>query len=238
VKTFALAILILSLGTVAMRSLTHADRPQSQSRFDLDIVEELSAVQTDISQLAETLQVIDEMKATQDKTNSVLDQVVQHLKKSASVKYVTKSDLDFALDTAKQSIEQVKTASPSGCDCNCDSKIAELESRIEKLESLCASKTTSSSYSTKSGGSTGAYTQTVGNGGSTGTVSSSVYSEPAITYVERPAVFSRAVTNTSSVASPQQCYIDANGNSVCPTSVQSSQNSRTTTISRPRLFRR
>lgn len=268
-KTFALAVLILSLGTVAMRSFTHAT-PQSVGKATrIELGDELSNVQTDLARLIDdlsrkeqsladnqlqTLQVIDDMKATQDKTNTVLDQVVQQLRKSATVKYVTKSDLDSAIDIAKKSVEQVKFATPDGCDCDCGSRIADLEERIAKLEALCAAKP-AQAYSTKSGGSTGSvaaqsysvqstpvYTQS-GNG-SNGSLSTAV-SQPVYQTVYQPVyqettppLLSRTVTNTKSVAAPQQCYIDSNGNSVCPSSVQSTQTSRTTTISRPKLFRR
>lgn len=266
-RVFALSIMILVLGTVALRSFTHATQT---NRFEIG--EELSSVQTDLARLIEelsrkeqsladnhfkTMQIIDEMQATQNKTNSVLDQVVQQLRKSAAVKYVTKSDLDSVIDVAKQSVEQVKAATPDGCDCDCRERIAQLEDRIAKLEALCATK--ANAYSTKSGGSTGSvgatqyysvtsapvvYTQSVG-GGSNGSVSSSVYQTTSTPVyqttsapVRSPAVISRTVTSSSNAVASPQCYIDENGNSVCPSQASAVQTSKTTTLSRPRLFRR
>ncbi len=194
-RTFCSALLAL---------ITYSAIPQSPSKVDFDLGEEVTAVHSELSQVVDQLSREEKLHSladslsgiqqNQDAMMTTLDQVVASLRKTQSVKYITKSDLDDAIATAKESVEKVKASTSSGCDCECMSKLESLEARIAALEAKC-SVSTGSQYSTKSGGSTGSlstsshtysmqttqstpmYTQTVGNGGCTGSLQRTSYSQ-------------------------------------------------------------
>ena len=192
--------------------VTYSAIPQSPSKVNFDFGEEVTSVHSELSQVVDQLSRDEKLHSladslagiqqNQDSMMTTLDQVVASLRKTQTVKYVTKNDLDEAIATAKESVDKVKASTPFGCDCECMSKLENLEARIASLEAKC-SVSTGSQYSTKSGGSTGSlstssqtysmqtmhstpmspmYTQTVGNGGCTGSLQRTSYS----TYAPQP----------------------------------------------------
>lgn len=185
----------------------------SQDKNSFDVREEVAAVQLDLADVVEQLSqserivaLADSLQGLQNQNNEMLvklDALSAQLRKANSVKYVTKTDLDEALATAKDTVTQAKAASTFGCECDCGAKIAALEARIASLEATCGARASTTSYSTKTGGSTGSLSstsqtystvqtsqavqsmpmvQSVGNGGSTGSVSTSYYAQSQPTY--------------------------------------------------------
>jgi hypothetical protein len=252
---------------LALISLAVLPNLLSKPSDQKNIADEVSAVQLELAQIVEQLSQDEKILALSDSLQGLhhqqselqmemrtsLDEIAAQLRKinatnsSSGSKYITKMDLDEAIATAKDTVEQAKAAAPFGCDCDCQSKLASLEARIAALEAKCNEKPATSGYSTKSSGSTGSLTQssftvhstptyTVGGSGSTGSVVTSYYSQPApvaidlpdqtrtvrvveprvrrqVTYAEVP---SSSDVNLSVQSPPSQCYIDANGNQVCP----------------------
>lgn len=215
--------------------------------------EKIVDVQHELAELIEQMnqkERFDELSTTlasiqqqQDALDSQLSSIASSLRKSDAAKFVTKNDLEDAIEVTKEAISNAKTGD---ADCDCMSKLVGLEKRLEALELQC--KTQALGYSTKSSGSTGSVsnltysTQSVGysvqsSGGSTGSLSSTstpVYTvqNTAIDLPEqtrtvkvveprtrRQVTFAEVPENADlglSVQSTQQCYTDANGNRVCP----------------------
>jgi len=201
------------------------DQMNQKERFD-----ELSTTLASIQQQQEAL-------------DSQLSSIANSLRKSTEAKFVTKNDLDDAIEVTKEAISNAKTGS---ADCDCMAKLVDLEKRLEALEQQC--KPQALSYSTKSSGSTGSVanstysTQSVAYsvqsaGGCTGSLSSTAtpmytVQNTAIDLPEqtrtvkvveprtrRQVTFAEVPENSDlglSVQSTQQCYTDASGNRVCP----------------------
>lgn len=159
-----------------------------------------------VSQNEKMIALADQLEGIQYQQNELLeslDKIAQAFKKTESAKFVSKTDLDDALETAKETIVKTKEFS-SGCDCNCLSKLDELEKRIATLEGeMLKTLKTSSTVRTGGGGSTGSYSTstvqyaqpaitystqstTTQNGGSTGSYTQSQYVQPAPMAVELP----------------------------------------------------
>lgn len=132
--------------------------------------------------------------------------------------------------------DDVKSQVKSDAECTCGEQLADLQRQIDELktkvaslESTRTSAAAASSYGTvsgpvvrSSGGSTGSvlYGSTGSaavrsSGGSTGSV---FYSQPAYQSVaSQPVVLeSQPVVVSETVVTSDGCYIDANGNQVCP----------------------
>ena len=187
--------------------------PTQDKKNSFDMREEVAAVQLDLADVVEQLSqnerivaLADSLQGLQNQNNEMLvklDALSAQLRKANSVKYVTKTDLDDALATAKETVTQAKAATSFGCECDCGTKIAALEARIATLEATCGARASTTSYSTKTGGSTGSLSstsqtystvqtsqavqsmpmvQSVGNGGCTGSVSTSYYAQSQPSY--------------------------------------------------------
>lgn len=182
------------------------DNPQENSTS-----ERIAAVHHDLADAIDQLSQNEKMVAFSDQLEGIqyqqnemlesLEKIAQAFKRTESAKFVSKTDLDEALESAKETIVKTKEFS-SGCDCNCLAKLDELEKRIVSLEAeMSKTLKTSSTVRTGGGGSTGSYstatvqyaqpavtysTQTIQNGGSTGSYTQSQYVQPAPMAVELP----------------------------------------------------
>jgi hypothetical protein len=258
VKTFALAVLILTLGTVAMRSFTHAGNTPQKSVAGSTLIDLDQLTSDDLARLQGDILDHGTRLSDHDIRLSAIDAKIIELQTKLS-------DCNkLSVESAETVVAMAKSGSHVPSATKSPAHSGDSDVWLEALKRMPTPK-----YSSGGGGSTGTATRNVyqsvasprpqASGGSTGSATANVYQQsavvyspqPTVSYVEQPVQYtvqqsapqqdtgflSRTVTNSSSVASPQ-CYIDANGNSVCPSSVQSAQTSRTTTLSRPRLFRR
>lgn len=175
--------------------------------------ERIAAVHHDLADAIDQLSQNERMVAFADQLEGIqyqqnemlesLDKIAQAFKRTESAKFVSKTDLDEALESAKETIVKTKEFS-SGCDCNCLAKLDELEKRIASLEAeMSKTLKTSSTVRTGGGGSTGSYstatvqcvqpqmvystqTTTTQGGGSTGSYTQSQYVQPAPMAIELP----------------------------------------------------
>lgn len=167
---------------------------QSTSEQIASVHHELADAIEQISYQEKLLQLSDQLEGMQYQQNEMLDsldKIAQSLKKTDSAKFVSKTDLDAALESAKETIVKTKDFSPvCDCDCNCLAKLGELEKRIEALESELSRKT-----------STGMKT----GSGSTGTSTSTTtvqYSQPAVGYVVQTGGSTGSYTQSTYTQAP------------------------------------
>ena len=184
------------------------DSPQKNSTS-----ERIAAVHHDLADAIEQLSQNEKMVAFADQLEGIqyqqnemlesLDKIAQAFKRTESAKFVSRTDLDDALESAKETIVKTKEFS-NGCDCNCLAKLDELEKRIATLEAeMLSTLKTSSTVRTGGAGSTGSYSTatvqyaqpavvystqstTTQGGGSTGSYTQSQYVQPAPMSVELP----------------------------------------------------